>query len=264
MDPKKVITSSAVAAMLAFAATSAFAQRNDRSDNRDPGREASRRPGDQRGSQQRAVPRQNAPQANAPRENAPRENAPRENVPRERNGRPWQDRGAGGGRRQDFRGGGGQDFREADRRREFESRRSFVPWGRPTERFRRPESPRFYTPRAYRPGLSLGFGVFFGSPYRYAFPGPSYGYDYGYSRARPGIAYGGISFGISPGDAEVYVDGDYVGIVQDFGYGAQPMTLVAGMHRIELDRRGYEPMAFDVDVVPGQVTPFNGVMRPGY
>jgi PEGA domain-containing protein len=192
----------------------------------------------------------------------PGANVPGANVPRGTNARPRQDQRAGGGGRQDFRGGGGWDFREADRNHGFESRRDVRPSARLTPRFGRSESSRFYTPRAYRPGFNLGFGIFFGSPHRYSFQVPSYGY--GYPTARPGIAYGGISFGISPADAEVYVDGDYVGIVRDFGDGAQPLTLAAGIHRIELDRPGYEPMAFDVNIVPGQLIPYNGLMRPGY
>ena len=44
----------------------------------------------------------------------------------------------------------------------------------------------------------------------------------------------------------------------------QPLTLAAGRHSIELQAPGYEPVAFDVDVAPGQVIPYQGALPPGY
>lgn len=129
-------------------------------------------------------------------------------------------------------------------------------------RFERIAPYRFYAPRPYRPGFSLGFGIFFGRPfpYRYSYPVS----PYGYSTVVPAVAYGGISFEMSPGDADLYVDGDYVGVVDEFDGRAEPLTLAAGRHRIELQAPGYAPMAFDVDVLPGQVIPFQGAMQPAY
>ena len=123
-------------------------------------------------------------------------------------------------------------------------------------------TPRFIYPRVYRPGFSLGFGLFFGSPlpYRYAYPA----YGYGYRSVVPATAYGAISFALNPGDAAVYVDGDYVGIADTFNDPARPLTLTAGMHRIELDAPGYEPVAFDVNIIPGQLIPYQGSLEPAY
>ena len=119
---------------------------------------------------------------------------------------------------------------------------------------------RIYTPRPYRPGF--GFGIFVGRPvpYRYAYPYPVYGYP----TVAPGVAYGGVSFGINPADADVYVDGEYIGNARDFSGTAQPLTLSAGLHRIELQAPGYDPLVFDVNVVPGLVTPYQGGMQPRY
>jgi hypothetical protein len=75
---------------------------------------------------------------------------------------------------------------------------------------------------------------------------------------------GGITFGLDPGDADVYVDDQYVGNARDFSGAAQPLTLAAGMHRIELPAPGYEPVVFDVNVVPGQVVPYQGGMLLRY
>jgi len=51
---------------------------------------------------------------------------------------------------------------------------------------------------------------------------------------------------------------------RDFSGAAQPLTLSAGMHRIELQAPGYDPLVFDVNVVPGLVTPYQGGMQPRY
>jgi hypothetical protein len=79
---------------------------------------------------------------------------------------------------------------------------------------------------------------------------------------RPGLAYGGISFLLNLDYAEVYTDGEFVGIARDFG--GQPMPVAVGLHRIELYARGFEPVAFDISVFPGQVIPYRGSLYPVY
>ena len=94
-------------------------------------------------------------------------------------------------------------------------------------------------------------------------PVPAYGYP-AYT-VPPGVAYGGISFaGLTPYDAAVFVDGTYVGTASMFDGRSQPLTLAAGRHRIELQAQGYAPIAFDVNVVPGQVIPYQGGLPPAY
>jgi hypothetical protein len=78
------------------------------------------------------------------------------------------------------------------------------------------------------------------------------------------MAYGAISFALTPGDAAVYVDGNFVGDARSFGDTTQPLSLTAGTHRIELDAPGYEPVAFEVNVVPGQLIPYEGSLQPAY
>ena len=118
----------------------------------------------------------------------------------------------------------------------------------------------------FRPRLSLGFGLWIGYPiaypyYTYGYLNPTYGYPLSTFGLSVGVAYGGISFEIDPYDAAVYVDGNYVGIVSDFGPGAQPLTLGAGMHRVEIQATGYAPIVWDVDVIAGQVIPYRGAMQ---
>jgi hypothetical protein len=138
-------------------------------------------------------------------------------------------------------------------------------------------SPRVYGPRSYviarpytfRPRVSLGFGIFAGYPVPYAwrYSDPIYVYGYRAPRApvyvTPGMAvYGGVALEISPYDADVFVDGNYAGKVQDFDGTVQPLTVVAGTHRIEVQAPGYAPLVFDVAVDGGQVVPYRGDLRP--
>jgi hypothetical protein len=79
---------------------------------------------------------------------------------------------------------------------------------------------------------------------------------------QPPAATGGVSFEITPGDAAVFVDGVYIGRADDFSAMAPPLLLAAGRHHFELRAQGYQPAAFDVDVTPGQVTPYRGTLQP--
>jgi hypothetical protein len=114
--------------------------------------------------------------------------------------------------------------------------------------------------------VSLGFGLWIGFPtaypyYSYGYANPAYGYPLSTFGLATGAAYGGISFEVDPYDAAIYIDGNYAGVVNDFGPNAQPLTLRAGTHRVEIQASGYEPIVFDVNVIPGQVIPYRGAMR---
>jgi PEGA domain-containing protein len=131
-------------------------------------------------------------------------------------------------------------------------------------------APRFYSrPYVFRPRFSIGFGIFAGYPvpyaYSYPYPVPVYGYGApaGAVAVGPGSnVYGGVSLEITPSDASVYVDGNYVGLVRDFDGSAQPLTLAAGTHQIDIEARGFAPLRFDVGVQPGQVIPYRGDLQP--
>ncbi|HEV3057840.1 MAG TPA: hypothetical protein VGY48_06310, partial [Vicinamibacterales bacterium] len=95
----------------------------------------------------------------------------------------------------------------------------------------------------YRPGISLGFGFGYGYPYYgyygygypyygaygypYGYPYGAYGYPaYGYPAGAVGVGtYGGVRIQGAPRDAEVYADGYYVGIVNDFNGVTQRLNL---------------------------------------
>jgi PEGA domain len=133
---------------------------------------------------------------------------------------------------------------------------------------------RYYGSRSYvrpyqfRPRFSIGFGIFAGYPvpysyYAYPYPVPVYGY----STPREVIvgadsnAYGGITFEMTPYEADIYVDGTFAGHVSDFDGTRQPLTLTAGTHQIEVAAQGYQTLSFDVSVQPGQVIPYRGDLQ---
>lgn len=105
-----------------------------------------------------------------------------------------------------------------------------------------------YRPYVYRP--SWNGGVYYGS-------GGYYPYGYtprGYYDPIPGHAYGGLRISGMPRGAQVFADGYFVGLVDDFDGVFQHLNLEAGGHHIEIQMPGgYEPpIAFDVFVRPGE------------
>ena len=104
-----------------------------------------------------------------------------------------------------------------------------------------------YRPYVYRPRLGIG---------TYYAPGGVYPYVYtprGYYDPIPGRLYGGLRITDAPRDAQVFADGYYVGIVDDFDGVFQHLNLEVGPHRIEVRMPGYgESVVFDVYIQPGR------------
>jgi hypothetical protein len=134
--------------------------------------------------------------------------------------------------------------------------------------------PYSYYGYGYRPGFSLGLS--FGYPYPYGYYG--YGYPYGYGYSYGGYypvgyagygyggyaprydAYGGIRIQGAPRNAEVYVDGGYAGIVDDYDGVFQRLDLEPGSHEIEI-RSASRPIVYDVNVTPGQTVTIHANVR---
>lgn len=147
--------------------------------------------------------------------------------------------------------------------------------------------------RAYRPFYGYGFGPGFGlglyagygypfgydgyGGYPYGFDYPygyagysSYGYGYpgyaaippaGYVSAGAGRGYGGVRIESANRNAQVFADGYYVGIVDDFDGRFQHLDLEAGAHHIEMKTPNAPPIAFDVNVQPGQTITYRAGAR---
>ena len=217
----------------------------------------------------------------------PRDAAPRAN-PSVRSGEAYR---SDGNRNDAYRNGGNRNYGSSNYSYRGYDRRGY--YNRPPVRFYRP----YYS---FRPRLSLGFGLWMGYPVPYAYSyfdpfyyGSSYSYPTTVYPSNPYPAYppatnypqsypvypqavpdpntigvqpgqaniGGLSFEITPGDAEVRVDGNFVGTVDQFSPSSQPLGLSAGRHQVEVEAPGYQRIAFDVNIIAGQVLPYQGAME---
>jgi hypothetical protein len=138
---------------------------------------------------------------------------------------------------------------------------------------------RYYYPRYYYPGY-LGYRGYYGAGYGF---GLGYLYDpfwydpyyyggyYGGGYPYGGYSYGSGSYGsagtgslrlkIKPRDAQVYVDGYFVGVVDDFDGVFQRLDIDSGGHRIEIRSDGHEVVSFDVMITPGETVTYQGELK---
>jgi hypothetical protein len=101
------------------------------------------------------------------------------------------------------------------------------------------------------------------------FPGPFYYpglYDMTmaatYPRRRHEVsARGGLVLQTIPDAAQVFVDGYYVGLAEEFGLRGRAMDIRAGAHRIELRAPGYETLTFSVMIEPNDIVRYRGDMQ---
>ena len=99
----------------------------------------------------------------------------------------------------------------------------------------------YYSPYYYDP-------FFFADPWygvQYPYPPPPYGY--GYRMAEPDSS---VRLDVKPKQAEVYVDGYYAGIVDDFDGTFQRLRVEPGEHEIELWLDGYHTVRQKVYLTP--------------
>jgi hypothetical protein len=78
---------------------------------------------------------------------------------------------------------------------------------------------------------------------------------------RPAVeTRGGLVLDSSPPSAQVFVDGFYVGLVEEFGVQGRPMSIPIGARRIELRAPGYEMLSFSVMILPNDIVRYRGDM----
>ena len=154
--------------------------------------------------------------------------------------------------------------------------------------------PWYYRPAAFYGYGALGLGYFYYDPFWAGYPG------YGYARtaaitAEPTTAAaitvaaattaaaaitaavrrqlrlrwrsgyygtGHLRLKVKPRDAEVYVDGYYAGLVDDFDGTFQKLELEAGPHRIEVRKAGFATMTFEVRVPADESVTYRGELNP--
>jgi hypothetical protein len=130
----------------------------------------------------------------------------------------------------------------------------------------------YYYPRAYYPyGYgAFGLGYFYYDPYSWGrVYGSAPGYYSGYSTysASPlynrsfGFDVGELRLRVDPPQSQVFVDGYYAGVVDDYDGTFQGLKLDAGVYHIMIVRPGYEPLEFDVRISRGQKITYRGELR---
>ena len=90
-----------------------------------------------------------------------------------------------------------------------------------------------------------------------AYGGDGYGYGYGSDQG----GRGGLKLKVEPTNAEVYVDGYYMGTVDDFDGTFQKLELEVGAHHVEIRAPGYQTIAFDVRIEFGDTVTYRGELQ---
>jgi PEGA domain len=142
--------------------------------------------------------------------------------------------------------------------------------------------PYYYYPRygypysyyPYYPGFSfgVGFGVGFGWSgsywgawgYPYAYP-YAYSYPYPYTYPYPYYAYdntGSARLLITPRNAQVYVDGQFVGLVDEFDGSLQRLHVPIGEHELQVYLEGYRTLTEKVLFTRGTTLRIESALQP--
>jgi hypothetical protein len=125
----------------------------------------------------------------------------------------------------------------------------------------------------YGYGPTFGFGFSFGYPGYYGYYGYGYpyygGYPYyygpgypGYVAVVPGRPYGAVRLDLPERDAQVFVDGAYAGVVDNYDGSLQSLNLEPGTHQIEIRLDGFQSTSFNVSVAPGRTVTYRTPLRP--
>ena len=127
---------------------------------------------------------------------------------------------------------------------------------------------RHYGSYYYSPFYWSGF---WGAPYwgwGWGYPGPYY-YGYGYGRYGYGYGWGGVyddttsvRLQVEPKQTEVFVDGYYVGIVDEFDGVFQRLRLEPGDHEVTLYLAGYRTVTQRIYFQPQGTFKLKHVMEP--
>lgn len=120
---------------------------------------------------------------------------------------------------------------------------------------------RYYRPYYYYPGYYGSFYYPFYSPFywnafwQYPYPYPYYGGGY-YDNT------GSARLQVTPREAKVYIDGYFVGVVDEFDGNLQRLNVEAGEHELQLHLDGYQPFSLKVLFVRGRTLRIAHVMQP--
>jgi hypothetical protein len=113
-------------------------------------------------------------------------------------------------------------------------------------------------------GYRYGYRPLYPAPYRYGYVHrhgyyfPRYYFDYGYYPA-----HGSLRIEVEPDQAEVYLDGYYAGIVDDFDGLFQRLEVAPGPHQVTLRLDGFRTWTGEVYAAPGETVNIHLQMLAG-
>ena len=107
------------------------------------------------------------------------------------------------------------------------------------------------------PYWGFGWGYPFYGPWGYPYWGGGYGYGYPYYDPSPEIR-----LEVKPKEAQVYVDGYYAGVVDDFDGTFQRLRLRPGTHELVLYFQGFHTVQQNIHVGSGQDLKIKFQMQP--
>jgi hypothetical protein len=108
--------------------------------------------------------------------------------------------------------------------------------------------PYYYDPWGWR---AFGWSPAYYAPWGWIWGTAGYGYPYPpYGGGSYTFSTGALRLKVRPRDAQVFVDGSYAGIVDDFDGVFQSLALAPGGHKIEIRMPGYETYTLDVHIQP--------------
>jgi hypothetical protein len=121
---------------------------------------------------------------------------------------------------------------------------------------------------AYDPFLSGGYGAGYGGYGPGAYGGYG-GYDPyqgggGYTGSSGYRGVGSIRLKVKPAEAQVYIDGYFVGQIDSFDGAFQRLSVEEGSHKVEVRAEGYTPVQFDVMVQPGETITYKGQLQKSH
>jgi len=148
-------------------------------------------------------------------------------------------------------------YRDGDHRVYVQPRHNYYVYGYPSYRYYGGAGyygyrNGYYGYRYYDPYFA---GDFYWSNHawqaRSYYSGSSYDYDLGKLR-----------LDIDQRDAEVYIDGYYAGVIDDFDGVLQGLRLEPGSYQVQVALPGFAPLEFDVRITPGRTTTYRGSLLP--
>jgi hypothetical protein len=124
----------------------------------------------------------------------------------------------------------------------------------------------------YYPGFGMGYGFGMGLGWYPYFGDPNGDYlgagsstEGSGSYASQGVygshEQGNLKLKVKPRDAKVYVDGYFVGVVDQFDGLMQKLALDVGRHKVEIKADGYETAEFDVLINAQKTVTFEGTLK---